>query len=105
MNRKSNFSNSSGLGRRNFLRASGICLALPMLESFGAEKKQVSAAIKNAPAKRILCVGSNLGYYRQAFYPKEQGSNYKPSTLLSFINSHRKHYTVFSGLDHRAGNG
>ncbi len=105
MNQESILKNSSGLSRRNFLRASGICLALPMLESFGAEKAQVSAAIKNAPAKRILCVGSNLGYYRQAFYPKETGANYKPSVLLNSINSHRKHYTVFSGLDHRAGNG
>jgi hypothetical protein len=88
--------------RRNFLRAAGICMALPMLETF-AEKKP--STLKNAKASRLICIGSNLGYYRPAFYPKETGEKYKASTLLSFTDKHRKDYTVFSGLDHRAGNG
>ena len=90
--------------RRNFLKASGMCLALPMLESF-AEEKKLPTSFKDAKAQRLVCIGSNLGYYRKAFYPKESGANYKPSTLLSFVNKHRKDFTVFSGLDHRAGNG
>ena len=90
--------------RRNFLKASGICFALPMLESF-AEEKKVKVNLDGAKAKRLVCIGSNLGYYRKAFYPKEAGKNYKASTLLSFTDQHRKDYTVFSGLDHRSGNG
>lgn len=90
--------------RRNFLRASGVCLALPMLESF-AEEKELPANLKNAKAKRLVCIGSNLGYYRKEFYPKESGENYKAPTLLSHTDENRKNYTVFSGLDHRAGNG
>ena len=90
--------------RRNFLKSSGVCLALPMLESF-AEEKKLPADLKNANAKRLVCIGSNLGYYRKAFYPNESGAAYKASTLLSFTDQHRKDYTVFSGLDHRAGNG
>lgn len=95
---------SERFNRRKFLKAGGICLALPMLESF-AEEKEVPSALKNAKAKRLVCIGSNLGYYRKAFYPKETGADYKAPTLLSFIDKHRKDYTVFSGLDHRAGNG
>ena len=90
--------------RRTFLRASGVCLALPMLESF-AKTETKKKFNNNAKAKRLVCVGSNLGYYRPAFYPKETGKGYKASQLLSFTDQHREHYTVFSGLDHRAGNG
>lgn len=90
--------------RRNFLKASGVCLALPMLETF-AEEKKTSVNFQNAKAKRLICIGSNLGYYRKAFYPKESGRNYKASKLLSYVDKHRNDYTVFSGLDHRSGNG
>ena len=90
--------------RRTFLRASGVCLALPMLESF-AKTETKKKFNNNAKAKRLVCVGSNLGYSRPAFYPKETGKGYKASQLLSFTDKHREHYTVFSGLDHRAGNG
>jgi hypothetical protein len=96
--------NERTLNRRRFLRASGVCLALPMLETFAEADKQ-STFNKKAPAKRLICIGSNLGYYRKAFYPKKAGRNYEASTLLSFTDKHRNDYTVFSGLDHRAGNG
>jgi hypothetical protein len=50
-------------------------------------------------------VGSNLGYYKPAFYPEATGKGYTPSALLAPLAAHQNNFTVFSGLDHRAGNG
>lgn len=71
-----------------------------MLESFGGE-----TVGGNAGVKRMVCVGSYLGYHRDAFYPKTVGADYEMSELLRPLESFRDEFTVFSGLDHRAGNG
>ena len=91
--------------RRRFLRSAGVTLALPAMESLSGTAIAAGAASDSAPAKRLVCVGSNLGYYAPAFYPKETGVDYTPSPLLEHVAEHRKDFTVFSGLDHRAGNG
>ena len=88
--------------RRGFLRATGITMALPMLESLQAETKKSDLVDPKSPAKRFIAVGSNLGLYRPAFNPKETGRNYKASELLSHVDKHRNDYTVISGLDHEA---
>ncbi|MEO0414028.1 MAG: DUF1552 domain-containing protein [Verrucomicrobiota bacterium] len=94
--------------RRHFLRAAGISLALPSLESIrgeGAITEAAASIASDAPAKRLFCVGTNLGYYRSAFYPKQSGANYELSAHLKHLADHCDDFTVFSGLDHRAGNG
>ncbi len=94
--------------RRHFLRATGISLALPALESVRGESivSEAAATVSpDAPAKRLICVGSNLGYYRPAFYPEQTGRDYELSPHLTHLEDHRDDFTVFSGLDHRAGNG
>ncbi len=80
------------LNRRTFLRASGITLALPMLEAFG----KVAAT----PPKRALFICNTLGFYSPAFYPRSEGSNYEASEYLSLLDRHRGDFTVFSGLSH-----
>jgi len=89
--------------RRNFLKAVGISMALPLLES-----KQSFAQVtrvEDAAAKRLVCVGTYLGFHQDAFFPKQAGFDYETSELLKPLESLRDHFTVFSGLDHRAGNG
>ncbi len=93
---------SSSSSRRHFLRAAGITVALPALESFGAPAKATTSAAK---AKRVVCIGTYLGFYQPEFFPKQTGSDYKTPTLLKPLENHRKDFTVFSGLDHRAPNG
>lgn len=80
------------LNRRTFLRASGITLALPMLEAFG----KVAAT----PPKRALFICNTLGFYSPSFYPKSTGQNYEASEYLSLLDRHRDDFTVFSGLSH-----
>ncbi|MEM1293794.1 MAG: DUF1552 domain-containing protein, partial [Verrucomicrobiota bacterium] len=92
---------STSQDRRNFLHsAAGATLALPMLESFAA-----APASPNTKAERLVCVGSYLGYHQPAFFPKTTGRDYETSELLQPLQKHREDFTVFSGLDHRAGNG
>lgn len=86
--------------RRHFLKATGVSLALPALES-------LSAPLPDARGKacRLVCVGTYLGFYQPAFFPKQTGRDYELSTLLKPLEDHRNDFTVFSGLDHRAPNG
>lgn len=90
------------VNRRRFLKAAGVSLALPALETFGA----VDAALKSpAKARRLVCIGTFLGFYQDAFFPKQTGRDFQLPTLLEPLAAHRNDFTVFSGLDHRAPNG
>ncbi|MGY8691062.1 MAG: DUF1552 domain-containing protein [Verrucomicrobiales bacterium] len=88
--------------RRQFLKAAGVSLALPALESFAGP---AVAAANSAKAKNIVCIGTYLGFYQSAFFPKQAGRDYDLPTLLKPLAEHRDEFTVFSGLDHRAANG
>lgn len=93
-------------GRRQVLKGAGLALSLPLLESLQSVAADESDRDRSEPkAKRLICIGSNLGLYRPDFYPKESGENYVASPLLKPLEQHRSNFTVFSGLDHRASNG
>ena len=90
------------IDRRSFLQGAGLSLALPFLKS-GAPQ-----AFAEAPAerpRRILAIGNHLGFYPQAFFPKESGTDYVSSQTLKNIEKHRKDFTVFSNLDDGAHGG
>jgi hypothetical protein len=92
------------ISRRRFLKASGISLALPVLESL--MPRAVRAVAASAPkAQRLVCVGTYLGYYTPAFFPKTAGRAYEMTPLLKPLEAMRGDFTVFSGFDHRAPNG
>ena len=48
--------------RRTFLRAAGVGLSLPVLESFGA------APAKASP-KRMIAINQDLGFIPKLFFP------------------------------------
>ena len=81
------------INRRHFLRASGVVLALPMLES-------MSLATARPPA-RMVNICATLGLYADSWFPKTTGIDYEPSEYLKHINAFRDRYTVFSGLGHQ----
>ncbi|MEP3482135.1 MAG: DUF1552 domain-containing protein [Fuerstiella sp.] len=94
-------------GRRAFLKTSGLTVALPLMQQAELDAADECAFEPESSnvAKRLICVGSNLGLYRPAFYPKTTGADYQLSPLLAELKEHREHFSVFSGFDHRAGNG
>ena len=83
--------------RRRFLHSSLGSLALPTLEAF--------AAPAPPPVRTFVAVGAYLGWHAPAFYPKQSGAHYDIPPLLEPLAPHRDHFTIFSGLDHRAPNG
>ena len=90
--------------RRRFLRATGVSLALPMLESLAPRAANAEIAT-GAKARRLVCVGTYLGYYTPALFPSEAGPDYAMTPLLKPLEGLRREFTVFSGMDHRAPNG
>jgi len=90
--------NLHSIDRRSFLQGVGVALALPMLES------RARGAQPQRP-RRILAIGNHLGFYPQAFFPKEAGADYVSSQTLKNIEKHRKDFTVFSNLDDGAHGG
>jgi hypothetical protein len=79
--------------RRTFLRATGVTLCLPLLESFGATRVQ-------AAPKRMIAICQDLGFIPRLFFPETTGKDYSFSPYLEKIAEHRDQFTVFSGLSH-----
>ena len=85
------------LTRRNFLRAGGVAIALPMMESFTPLAR---AAEGKKSVKRMVCLSNNYGIYQKAFFPTEAGRGYVLPPTLRPLEKHRKDFSVFSNLDH-----
>lgn len=87
---------SKSLQRRTFLKAAGISIALPALESlpsaFGSSKATTPT--------RMVCVGNEFGMYPGAFWPEQDGKDFELSKLLKPLEPHRNEFTLFSHLDH-----
>ena len=93
------------LSRRHFLRSVGMTLALPALESVPLASVVQKTLGTTGKAKRLVCVGANLGLHAPSFFPAETGSNFGVTPLLKPLMRHKEEFTLFSGLDHRSGNG
>jgi len=88
------------LDRRTFLRASGIAIGLPFLESMipaSAAEAKKSAAQQS----RMVLIGQPLGMYSPNFFPTKAGRDYEASRYLKSLQAHREQFTVFSGMSHR----
>ncbi len=96
------------INRRFFLRAAGVSLALPLLESLGARVFAQNSAVGTLPGKvagaarprRMVCIGNLLGFYPQAFFPAKAGADYDLPESIEALKPHQKDFTLFSGLDH-----
>jgi len=91
------------IDRRHFLKSLGVGLALPALES--VQPVWAVAAKTGVPVKRLVTIGTYLGFHAPSWFPKQVGPNYAISPVLEPIDDLRKDFTIFSGLDHRAPNG
>ena len=89
--------NSTALGanRRLFLKAAGVSIALPALESLAAPTRKPAGE-----PMRMVCISSALGLYPGAFFPKSFGTNYELSPTLQPMEKLRDQFTVFSHMDH-----
>jgi hypothetical protein len=79
--------------RRTFLKAAGVCLALPRLDAFAAPGQA-------AVPRRAVFVCAPLGLHAPYFFPKEAGPDYTLTPYLEPLKELRPDFTVVSGLAH-----
>ena len=89
------------LSRRTLLKASGVSLALPMLESMNP----VFGAASSEPPKRMVLVCTALGLHPPLLWPKTTGADYESTPYLDLLKAHRQDFTLFSGLQHEEQTG
>ncbi len=86
----------------------GTLIALPFFESLSAKATARSLDSQQAPSgsvRNLVCVGAYLGLHTPALYPSSTGSDYTLTPSLEPLKDLRSAFTLFSGLDHRAGGG
>lgn len=82
--------------RRRFLRATGVSLALPWLESLAATRALAAAG----PPRRLVCICTPLGLHAPALFPEQAGRDYASTPYLKLFEEFRDDLTVISGLAH-----
>lgn len=87
----------SSLSRRTFLRASGVAISLPFLESLHS---RAQAAEKSTPRRRLVAVNVGLGLHAPNIIPKQAGRNYELPPYLKAIEEFREDFTFISGASH-----
>ena len=89
------------ISRRAALKASGIAIALPFLESMNPALGREQAA----PPKRMVLICNALGLHSPSLFPTSPGSDYETTEYLELLKEHRSDFTLFSGLSHPDQNG
>ena len=79
--------------RRHFLRAAGVALALPPLESLAGPRRA-------APSRRMICICAPLGLHPTFLIPEKAGKDYAITPYLEVVKDFRKSFTIVSGLCH-----
>jgi len=79
--------------RRHFLRAAGVALALPPLESLAGPR----AAEQR---RRMVCICAPLGLHPAFLLPEKPGRDYAITPYLEVVKDFRKDFTIVSGLAH-----
>lgn len=92
------------IDRRDCLRGLGVSLSLPVLESLMSPSARAEDAQQSGP-KRLVCIGTYLGFHQADFFPKTVGREYESSPVLEPLKPFRSEMSIFSGLDHRGRNG
>ena len=89
------------LPRRTLLRASGVSLALPLLESMNPA---FGKSVGETP-KRMVLICTTLGLHAPSLWPTTSGPKYESTEYLDLLKEHRNDFTLFSGLCHESQSG
>lgn len=85
------------MARRQFLRAAGVSLALPLFDRFAAAQVPVA---DGGPRRRMVCICLPLGLHAPNFFPTNGGADYENTPYLELLQGLRDDFTVISGLSH-----
>jgi hypothetical protein len=86
------------LSRRTFLRASGVALGLPLLQSMFP--RGARAAGDSGDARRMLAICAPLGIHTPKLFPSTAGKDYEVTPYLEPLQGVRNKFSVVSGLMH-----
>jgi hypothetical protein len=87
----------SPIRRREFLRGTGVALALPLLDAFTPRAKAANA---EASRTNMVCICTSLGLHAPFLFPGETGPDYTLTPYLEILKDLRRDFTLFSGLSH-----
>jgi hypothetical protein len=82
------------LARRTFLKAAGLSLILPRLESFGEVPQKESSH-----NTRLLTIVNHLGFYKPNLIPEKDGKFGQIPSLLKNLEAHQDDMSVFCGFN------
>lgn len=85
------------LSRRTFLRASGIAIALPLLD---AMQPRTCAAAESVTRRRMVAINLGLGLHAPNLVPRNAGRDYEMTPYLKVIEQFRDDFTFISGASH-----
>ena len=80
--------------RRQFLRAYGVLLTLPCLESFGAPPTT------RDDRTRMVAINIGLGLHGPNLFPETAGRGYEMTPYLGVLEEFRDDFTILSGTSH-----
>ena len=83
--------------RRHFLRATGVTMALPLLEAL---VPRLRASDTETTPRRMVCICTPLSLHPAAFFPEQAGKDYGLTPYLEPLKEFRDDFTVISGLSH-----
>jgi len=65
----------------------------------------IAATAANEVSKRLISIGSHLGFHPQKFFPTDEGVDHAMSPTLKGIEENRDDFTIFSNLHHGVDGG
>lgn len=92
------------IDRRVFLRGAAYSLAVPFLPSIATRSALAKVTDATPKAKRIVCAGTQLGFYKPDFFASQGNPRILQPLEASGLG---RDFTTISGLDHKGptGNG
>lgn len=85
------------ISRRTLLRASGVCLALPLLEAMAPHARSAMSMAPNGKLRMGFFYVPN-GKHMPDWTPNEEGPNYQLTKTLEALAPFRKKVSVLTGL-------
>ena len=86
------------LPRRTFLQGAGASIGLPLLGAMFPATTASAQTPAGKPVKRFAFIGFPHGAIMDRWSPKETGTDYTMSPILTPLEPFRKHLTIVSGL-------
>jgi len=86
------------LSRRTVLRGVGASIALPLLDAMSPAATALAQTAAGQAPRRLAFIGFPHGAIMDSWVPKQTGTDYEMSPILSPLEPLREHLTVVSGL-------